>query len=136
MPATQAATTEADDTKTVRLHITPLKPELLKVYLAPSVLPLARNISYHTVETFPEKGFGYVELPEQEAQKVRKKLNGTTLKGSKVRIEMAKPEKRKAREEADAEEKPAKRSKKERKRRSPSPTSLKRGRGRPASSMV
>jgi hypothetical protein len=115
MPATQAPITEADETKTVRLHITPLKPELLKVYLAPSVLPLARNISYHTVETFPEKGFGYVELPEQEAQKIRKKLNGTTLKGSKVRIEMAKPEKRKAREEADAEDKPAKRSKKDKK---------------------
>lgn len=115
MPATQAPTTEADDTKTVRLHITPLKPELLKVYLPPSVLPLARNISYHSVETFPEKGFGYVELPEQDAQRIKKKLNGTTLKGSKVRIEMAKPEKRKAREEADAEEKPAKRSKKDKK---------------------
>ncbi|KAJ4993092.1 hypothetical protein SVAN01_01444 [Stagonosporopsis vannaccii] len=115
MPATQAPTSEADDSKTVRLHITPLKPELLKVYLPPSVLPLARNISYHTVETFPEKGFGYLELPEQEAQKIRKKLNGTTLKGSKVRIDMAKPEKRKVREEADAEDKPAKRSKKDKK---------------------
>jgi hypothetical protein len=117
MPATQASTQEADDTKTVRLHITPLKPELLKVYLAPSVLPLARNISYHTVETFPEKGYGYVELPDAEAQKIKKKLNGTTLKGSKVRIEMAKPEKRKAREEADKEdaEKPSKRAKKDKK---------------------
>ena len=115
MPATQAESQEADQPKTVRLHITPLKPELLKVYLAPSVLPLARNVSYHTVETFPERGFGYVELPEPEAQKIRKKLNGTTLKGSKVRIEMAKPEKRKAREEADAEDKPAKRSKKDKK---------------------
>ncbi|KAF2632476.1 hypothetical protein BU25DRAFT_152684 [Macroventuria anomochaeta] len=115
MPATQAPTTEADDTETVRLHITPLKPELLKVYLAPSILPLARNISYHTVETFPERGFGYVELPEQEAQRIKKKLNGTTLKGSRVRIEMAKAEKRKAREEADAEDKPAKRSKKDKK---------------------
>ena len=114
MPATSTEAA-ADDSNTVRLHITPLKPELLKVYLAPSVLPLARNVSYHTVETFPEKGFGYVELPEKEAQKIRKKLNGTTLKGSKVRIEMAKPEKRKAREEADAEEKPAKRSKKDKK---------------------
>lgn len=115
MPATQAENQEAAEPKTVRLHITPLKPELLKVYLAPSVLPLARNVSYHTVETFPEKGFGYVELPEPEVQKIRKKLNGTTLKGSKVRIEMAKPEKRKAREEADAEDKPAKRSKKDKK---------------------
>jgi hypothetical protein len=99
---TEAQPAQEDENKSVRLHITPLKPELLKVYLAPSVLPLAKNISYHTVDTFPEKGYGYVELPEAEAQKIKKKLNGTTLRGSKVRIEMAKPEKRKAREEADA----------------------------------
>jgi hypothetical protein len=95
---------EQDENKNVRLHITPLKPELLKVYLAPSVLPLAKNISYHIVETFPEKGYGYLELPEVEAKKLKNKLNGLTLKGSKVRIEMAKPEKRKVREEGEAEE--------------------------------
>ncbi|XP_014556192.1 hypothetical protein COCVIDRAFT_100471 [Bipolaris victoriae FI3] len=110
------------ESKTVRLHITPFRPDLLKVYLAPSVLPLAQNISYHTVETFPEKGFGYLELPEVEAQKIKKKLNGTILKGSKVRIEMAKPEKRKAREEAEAAkeaqgeaDRPSKRAKKDKK---------------------
>ncbi|KAF2271788.1 uncharacterized protein EI97DRAFT_437480 [Westerdykella ornata] len=103
----------------IRLHITPFSPALLKVYLAPSVLPLARNISYHVVETFPERGFGYVDLPVMEAQKVKKKLNGSTLKGSKVKIENAKPEKRKALAEADAaeKEKPAKRVKKEKSRR-------------------
>jgi hypothetical protein len=126
MPVAQAPDpTEAqqqDEDKTVRLHITPLKPELLKVYLAPSVLPLAQNISYHTVETFPERGYGYLELPEVEAQKLRKKLNGLTLRGAKVSIEMAKSEKRKAREEADAAkdkeeaERPAKRVKKEKKK--------------------
>jgi hypothetical protein len=128
MPGVQAANpTEAqpaheDENKSVRLHITPLKPDLLKVYLAPSVLALAKNISYHTVETFPEKGYGYVELPEVEAQKIKKKLNGTTLRGSKVRIEMAKPEKRKAREEAGAAkekeeaERPSKRVKKEKRK--------------------
>lgn len=128
MPAAQAAISppaqpaqQPDELKTVRLHITPFRPELLSLYLAPSVLPLATNISYHTVETFPEKGFGYVELPEAEAQKLKKKLNGSTLKGSKVRIEMAKSEKRKAREEADAAkdaaeaERSSKRSKKEKK---------------------
>ncbi|KAH5456958.1 hypothetical protein HBI30_071280 [Parastagonospora nodorum] len=129
MPGVQAADpTEAqpaqeDENKTVRLHITPLKPDLLKVYLAPSVLALAKNISYHTVETFPERGYGYVELPEAEAQKIKKKLNGTTLRGSKVRIEMAKPEKRKVREEADAAKeqeeavRPPKRVKKEKEKR-------------------
>jgi hypothetical protein len=127
MPTARAASiTEAqppDELKSVRLHITPLKPELLKVYLAPSVLPLATNISYHTVETFPERGFGYVELPEADALKLKKKLHGTTLRGSKVRIEMAKPEKRKVRDEADAAkekeeaERPPKRVKKEKRKK-------------------
>jgi hypothetical protein len=114
---------EQDENKSVRLHITPLKPELLKVYLAPSVLPLAKNISYHIVETFPEKGYGYLELPEIEAKKLKNKLNGLTLRGAKVRIEMAKPEKRKVREEADAAkdqaeaERPSKRVKKEKRKK-------------------
>ncbi|RAR07929.1 suppressor protein srp40 protein [Stemphylium lycopersici] len=123
MPAAQAPNSpEAQpESNFVRLHITPFRPDLLKVYLAPSILPSTRNISYHTVATFPEKGFGYVELPEAEAQKIKKKLNGTTLRGSKVRIDMAKPEKRKAREEAEAAkeaeeaERPSKRAKKDKK---------------------
>jgi hypothetical protein len=128
MLAAQAANpTEAQpvqgEKKNVRLHITPLKPELLKVYLAPSVLPLAKNISYHSVETFPEKGYGFLELPEDAAQKLKNKLNGLTLRGAKVRIEMAKPEKRKVREEADAvkdqaeAERPSKRVKKEKRKK-------------------
>jgi hypothetical protein len=64
MPATRAANPieaqpaqqQPDENKSVRLHITPLKPDLLKVYLVPSVLQLAKNVSYHAVETFPEKG--------------------------------------------------------------------------------
>lgn len=102
--------------KVTRLHITPFTPALLKAYLAPSVQSLAQNISYHTVETFPDKGFGYVELPAMEAQKLKKKLNGSTLKGSKVRIEDAKPEKRKAAEDDgtvnEHQERPSKRTKK------------------------
>jgi hypothetical protein len=46
------------------------------------------------VQTFPERGFGYVELPTNEAQKIKQKLNGMTLKGTKVKIEEARPEKR------------------------------------------
>ncbi|GME42096.1 Suppressor protein srp40 [Neofusicoccum parvum] len=78
-----------------RLHITPFTPDLLKAFIPPSVLPQASAISYHSVQTFPEKGFGYVELPTMEAQKLKKKLNGSILKGQKVRIEDARPEKRK-----------------------------------------
>ncbi|KAF2024757.1 hypothetical protein EK21DRAFT_93814 [Setomelanomma holmii] len=120
---TEAQPAQQDEDKIVRLHVTPLKPDLLKVYLAPSVLPLAKKVSYHTVETFPEKSYGYLELPESEAQKLKKKLNGTTLRGAKVRIEMAKTEKRKALAEADAAkdkeeaERPSKRVKKERRKK-------------------
>ncbi|KAI2476300.1 hypothetical protein Ptr902_12376 [Pyrenophora tritici-repentis] len=57
MPAAQAPNSEEaqPDTKSVRLHITPFRPDLLNVYIAPSVLPSAQNISYHTVATFPKE---------------------------------------------------------------------------------
>ena len=119
-----AQTSSGESNELVRLHITPFTPALLKVYLPPSLLPAAQNISYHAVETFPEKGFGYVELPAMEAQKLKKKLNGSTLKGSKVRIEVAKPEKRKKLEaeraeeqQEEQEERPVKRAKKDRKKK-------------------
>ncbi|KAF2210180.1 hypothetical protein CERZMDRAFT_45716 [Cercospora zeae-maydis SCOH1-5] len=84
-----------------RLHITPFNPSVLDRFVPASLKAVATNISFHTVETFPERGFGYVELPVSEAQKLKKKLNGTMLKGTKVKIEEAKPEKkRKSREEA------------------------------------
>ncbi|UKZ67378.1 uncharacterized protein TrAtP1_008539 [Trichoderma atroviride] len=78
----------------VRLHITPFDAELVKVVIPASVLPVARNISYHTIETFPENRYGFVELPEADADKLKKKLNGATLKGCKMRIEKARPEAR------------------------------------------
>ncbi|CAK3816775.1 DNA ligase 1-like [Lecanosticta acicola] len=104
----------------VRLHISPFNPELLDRYVPPSLKSQATNISFHSVATFPEKGFGYVELPAMEAQKLKQKLNGSTLKGSKVRIEEARPEKkRKAEvEEGDGEKtQKVKKTKKEKKKR-------------------
>ena len=76
-----------------RLHITPFNPTLLSVIIPPSILPNARNISYHSVQTFPEKAYGYVEMPKADAEKIKKKLNGSILKGTKVKIESAKPKK-------------------------------------------
>ena len=81
------------DQKT-RLHITPLSPDLLSAVLPPSFAHLARNISYHTLQTFPENTYGYLELPLMEAEKLKKKLNGSILKGKKIRIEEARPRKR------------------------------------------
>ncbi|CZR60994.1 related to SRP40 Suppressor of mutant AC40 of RNA polymerase I and III [Phialocephala subalpina] len=97
-----------------RLHITPFTPALLNTFLPASILPNARNISYHSIQTFPEKGYGYVELPTMDAEKIKKKLNGSILKGTKVRIEKARPEKKVVVE--PQEQDPPKREKKKRKR--------------------
>ncbi|KAF5027634.1 hypothetical protein F66182_260 [Fusarium sp. NRRL 66182] len=84
----------ADSGEFIRLHISPLDPELLKIVLPASAAPKARNISYHTIETFPERRYGYVELPTMEADKLKKKLNDAVLKGNKLRVEKARPEER------------------------------------------
>lgn len=105
----------------VRLHITPFNAELLDRFIPPSLRPSASDISFHTIQTFPEKGFGYVELPKAEADKLKKRLNGMTLKGSKVRIEEAKPSKKRKSDsedpEDDTERKERKKAKKEKRKR-------------------
>lgn len=65
---------------------------MLNVVIPSSVLPKARNISYHTIETFHDKRYGFVDLPEADAEKLKKRLNGAVLRGSKMRIEKARPE--------------------------------------------
>ncbi|EAQ84711.1 hypothetical protein CHGG_08725 [Chaetomium globosum CBS 148.51] len=89
-PSTASAPA-SDDPHYVRLHITPLDAELLKIALSSTLLPKARNISFHSLETFPEKRFGFLDLPEEDATKISKKLNGSVLKGVKIRIERARP---------------------------------------------
>ncbi|KAI0477140.1 hypothetical protein GGR56DRAFT_391357 [Xylariaceae sp. FL0804] len=81
-----------DDLSYTRLHITPLDQSLLSVVVPASVLPRARGISYHSIETFPEKRYGFVDLPTADADKLRKKLNGAVLRGAKMRVEKARPE--------------------------------------------
>ena len=76
-----------------RLYISPLNAQLLPTVLPPSLLQQASNISYHTIQTFPEKNYGYVDLPETEADKLKKKLNGSVLKGSKMRVDQARQDK-------------------------------------------
>ncbi|KAH6678594.1 hypothetical protein B0J14DRAFT_583084 [Halenospora varia] len=106
------------ETEYTRLHITPLNPNLLSTILPPSILPNARNVSYHTIQTFPEKGYGFLELPVMDAEKIKKKLNGSILKGTKVRIEKARPTKEAVIEKDEPEQpkKPRKDSSKKRKR--------------------
>ncbi|KAI1322591.1 hypothetical protein F5Y16DRAFT_386106 [Xylariaceae sp. FL0255] len=100
-----------------RLHITPFDESLLRSVLSASILPRARNISYHTIETFPEKPFGFVDLPTMDADKLKKKLNGAVLKGKKLRVETARPEKIQERtQEEDNGDDSKERAKKEKKK--------------------
>ncbi|KAF3403677.1 hypothetical protein F1880_009475 [Penicillium rolfsii] len=85
---------------TVRLHITPFTPDILPAVLPPSLRQTATDISFHTIPTFPENSYGYVTLPTMDAEKIKKKLNGSILKGKKFKVEAARPSKR----ERDAED--------------------------------
>lgn len=97
---------------TTRLHISPFSPDLLPSVLPPSLQAVAENVSFHQIVTFPENNYGYVTLPTMEADKIKKKLNGSILKGKKFRVEAARPDKH---EEEKAEKKEKKKDKKERK---------------------
>lgn len=76
-----------------RLHISPFNPELLPIILPADIFQRASNVSFHVIQTSQERGYGYVDLPEMDAEKLRKKLNGSILKGSRMRVEDARPEK-------------------------------------------
>ena len=96
----------------MRLHITPFNPDLLKVVVGPHLLDSVSDISYHAIQAFPENDYGYLELPTMEGEKLKKKLNGAILKGKKVKVEEARPKKRRRVEEpeqhnATKESKPA-----------------------------
>lgn len=101
----------------IRLHITPFNPDIYDRVVSSSAKATATGVSYHSVQTQPEKGFGYIELPKMEVEKLKKKLHGSTLKGSKVRVEEAKPEKKRKAEgdETEEERKERKKAKKAKK---------------------
>ena len=79
----------------IRLHISPFSQELLPVVLGSPLSASASSISFHQVPTFPERPFGFVELPVMEASKLKKKVNGTILKGKKMKVEEARQDSRK-----------------------------------------
>lgn len=107
-------------TATTRLHITPFRPDLLPAVLGIRLLEVAQNVSYQSIETFPENSYGFVELPEADARKLISKLNGAILRGRTMKVEEARPSKRSRRvaEEVEAsseQERSVKRSKKSKK---------------------
>lgn len=72
-----------------RLHVTPLNPELLPAVLPQQLLAKASDISFHTIQTFPERNFAFIDLPSEDAEKLRKKLNGCLFRGQKMKVEEA-----------------------------------------------
>jgi hypothetical protein len=106
----------------IRLYISPLTPNILSTVLGPSLLDAAHNISYHHIQTFPESSYGYLDLPASDADRIRKKLSGSILKGSRMKVEEARPKKRRRaddevedqREEQSAKPTKSKKSRKER----------------------
>ena len=99
---TTASTTTT--TATTRLHITPLTPDILPSILPASVQSVATGISFHALPTFPENSYGYVTLPTMEADKIKKKLHGSMLKGKKFKVETARPEKKRELEQNEPED--------------------------------
>lgn len=77
---------------TTRLHITPFNPTILDAALHPSLRTLATAISFHSLQTFPENNYGYLTLPAMEAEKLKKKLHGSIVKGKKIKVEIARPD--------------------------------------------
>ncbi|KAL1867060.1 hypothetical protein Daus18300_006459 [Diaporthe australafricana] len=85
-------TTPKAEERYTRLHISPLHPELLKVIVPQAALSKARAISYHTLQAFPDRPYGFIELLSTDAEKIKNKLNGAVLKGVKIRVEPARPD--------------------------------------------
>jgi len=114
-----AAALTPDASGSVRLHITPLTRET-----APTIVPKTdiSTISFHSVATFPEKSYAYVDLPVEDAEKVMKKYNGTVFRGVKMNVEQArKPKERKDEQDEEVvvdDKKETKSKKKEKKDRS------------------
>ncbi|KAL9602743.1 MAG: hypothetical protein Q9219_001586 [cf. Caloplaca sp. 3 TL-2023] len=98
-----------------RLYISPLDPKLLSIILPEPARQSARNISYHTLQTFPEKRYGYLDLPPADADRLKKKLQGSILRGTKMKVEQARSEHTKRGSRGAAEDGSVGRTKQEKK---------------------
>ncbi|KAL8802995.1 MAG: hypothetical protein Q9200_006392 [Gallowayella weberi] len=79
--------------ETRRLYVSPLNPDLLSVVLSGPLRAIASNISYHTLQAHADKPYGYLNLPANEADRLQKKFHGSILRGVKMKVQKARPEK-------------------------------------------
>lgn len=94
----------------MRLHVTPLTPDLLQLVLGPSLAHSVENLTYQHLQTFPENDYAFLDLPDSDAKRLVGKLNGAYLKGRKMKVEEARPSKRsrsKVEKEEQVEAEPA-----------------------------
>lgn len=87
----------------IRLYISPFSPVLFPTIIPDSLRSRAAGVSYHSIVTFPEKAYGYVDLPVNDARHLRRKLHNTYLKGARMRVEEARPERGRKRKNDVAE---------------------------------
>lgn len=111
---TQPTTSPTDPL--TRLYISPLSSDNLSRIIPPGKHHLIESQSFHTLDSFPEKPYGYLTLPQSLAQILRKKYHGSILKGAKMKVEEARPERRKRKTGAEAEAEEAKAQEKEERR--------------------
>ena len=93
--STQSNADNSPSADLVRLHITPLTPTILSTLLPRSLFPNSTSsyppkASFHTLPAFPEFSYGFVDLPQQVANKVTSRFNGSVFRGVKVRVQLAK----------------------------------------------
>jgi hypothetical protein len=87
-----ATTTQAPLVDPVRIHISPLDPELFKLLLPPSKLPSFSNLSYHHLETLPERSYAFLDVSSTHVDVLRKQLDGAIIRGKKIRVNRARIE--------------------------------------------
>ena len=100
----------------MRLHITPLNQDILPTVLGTKLIEIADNITYHSLQTYPENNYGFLDLPDSDALKLISKLNRAILKGRKMKVQEAQTKKRSlapAFDEISESSKSRKKSKKE-----------------------
>ncbi|PUU78257.1 hypothetical protein B9Z19DRAFT_1108389 [Tuber borchii] len=80
---------ERENMGVVHLHITPLTPETTHSLLPPKVLAekaVVASMSFHTIPSFPEKSYGYLDCEWGVADGIKKKLNESLFGGLKLRL--------------------------------------------------